>query len=54
MKRITQEQVYKYMKKAGSKNPQIQEIIYGQAVTAAGSGEPYKVLQEVIKILKKK
>jgi len=54
MKSITQEQVYKYMEKEGSKNPQIQEIVYGQAATAAGSGEPYKVLQEVIKILKKK
>jgi len=54
LKNITEEQVYKYMDKAGTGNPKIQELVYEQAVAAAGSGEPFKVLQQVIKILKKR
>lgn len=45
--------IKKYMTKAGSKNPVIQEIILTNARTAAASGDPIKILKEVIKILKK-
>lgn len=53
IKNITEEDVYKYMTRAGTKNPTIQKIVYEQSVGAAGSGKPYKVLQQVIKVLKK-
>jgi len=51
---ITEEGVYKYMERAGTRNPKIQELLYEQATAAAGSGKPYKVLQQVVKILKKR
>jgi len=54
LKGITREGVYKYMHKAGTQNEKIQELVYEQAVAAAGSGEPWKVLQHVVKILKKR
>jgi hypothetical protein len=54
LENITEEGVYKYMERAGTKNPKIQELLYEQAVAAAGSGKPYKVLQQVVKILKKR
>jgi len=54
LRNITEAQVYKYMEKAGTKSPKIQELIYDQSVAAAGSGEPFKVLQQVVKILKKR
>jgi hypothetical protein len=54
LKNITEEQIYKYMEKAGTKNPKIQTLVYEQAVAAAQSGEPFKVLQQVVKILKKR
>jgi len=53
IKNITEEDVYKYMTRAGTKTPHIQKLVYEQAVGAAGSGKPYKVLQQVIKVLKK-
>jgi len=51
---ITQEGVYKYMENAGTKNPKIQELIYDQAAAAAMSAKPYKILQQVVKILQKR
>jgi len=54
LKNITKEGIYKYMKKAGTGNPTIQELIYEQAVVAAGSSEPFEVLKQVVKILKKR
>jgi len=54
LKTITREGVYKYMYKAGTQNPKIQELVYEQAVAAAGSGEPFEVLKQVVKILKKR
>jgi len=54
IKNITEDQIYKYMEKAGTKNRKIQELIYEQSVAAAGSGEPFKVLKQVVKILKKR
>jgi len=54
LKKITKEGVLEYMNRAGSKNPTIQEIIYEQAIKKAGSGEPFKVLKEVVKILSRK
>ncbi len=54
IKNITEEGIYKYISRAGTKNPKIQELIYEQAVAAAGSGEPFMVLKQVVKILKKR
>lgn len=54
IKNITEQEVYDYMSRAGTKNPKIQEIVYEQATAAAGSGKPYKILQQVVKLLKKK
>ena len=54
LKNITQEGVYAYMTRAGSKNPTIQEIIYNQAMQKAGSSKPFDVLKEVVKILNRK
>ncbi len=54
LKNITREGVYHYMENAGTKNPKIQELVYDQAVAAAGSGEPFIVLKKVVEILKKR
>lgn len=54
LKNITKEGVFKYMGKAGTKNTMIQELIYDQASAAAGSGEPFEVLKQVVKILNKR
>jgi len=54
LKNITREGVYKYMHNAGTKNDKIKELVYEQSVAAAGSGEPFKVLKQVVKILKKR
>ena len=53
-KTLTTEDIYKYIGKAGSKNPRIQEIIYEQAEVAAGSSRPVEVLKQVVKLLKSK
>lgn len=50
---ITEEGVYNYMARAGTKNPIIQKLVYEQAETAAGSSKPVDVLRQVAKILKK-
>ena len=54
LKNITREGVYKYMERAGTRNPKIQELVYEQAVAAAGSGEPVKVLKQIVQIMKKR
>jgi hypothetical protein len=46
--------VYAYMERAGTKNPTIQKIVYEQAEAAAQSSVPFKVLHQVIKIMKAK
>lgn len=51
---MTEEDVYAYMTRAGTKNEKVQEIIYQQAESAAQSSRPVNVLKEVIKILKSK
>jgi hypothetical protein len=51
---MTEEDVYSYMERAGTKNPQVQKIIYEQAEAAAQSSKPYKVLAQVVRILKNK
>ena len=53
-KYVNEEFIYKYMNKVGTGNEKIQQIVYDQAVNAAGSGNHYKVLREVVKILGKK
>jgi len=53
IKNITEAEVYNYMTRAGTSNPKIQELIYEQAIGAAKSGKPVKVLQQVVKLLKK-
>jgi hypothetical protein len=54
LKNITKEGVYKYMERAGTRNPKIQELVYDQAVAAAGSGEPVQVLKQIVQIMKKR
>lgn len=51
---LNREMIIKYIANKGSKNPKIQDIIYEQAVSEAGSGKPIKVLKQVVKIMKKK
>lgn len=51
---MTEADVYAYMERAGTKNEQIQKIVYEQAEIAAGSSKPYKVLAQVVKLLKDK
>lgn len=51
---MTEEDVYAYMRRAGTNNEQIQKIIYEQAEAAVGSSKPYKVLGQVVKLLKDK
>lgn len=51
---LNREMIIKYIANKGSKNPKIQDIIYEQAVSEAGSGKPIEVLKQVVKIMKKK
>jgi hypothetical protein len=51
---MTEEDVYAYMHRAGTRNEHVQKIIYEQAEIAVGSSKPYKVLGQVIKLLKSK
>ena len=50
---VTKEDVISWLRKKGTKNKQVQEIIYEQAVGQCGSGKPYKVLMELTKVIKK-
>jgi len=51
--KITKEDVIKWLNKKGTKNPQVQEIIYEQALGQCGSGKPYRVMMELSKVVKK-
>lgn len=51
---ITEEGVYEYMERAGTKNPTVQKLLYEQAEVAAGSSRPVEVLRQVVKLLKSK
>ena len=42
------------MERAGTKNKQIQKIVYEQAEAAAKSSKPVEVLKQVVKIIKTK
>lgn len=53
-KNLTREDIFKYMRRAGAKNPQVQEIVYEQAVLASKNSTPIEVLKQVINIMKKK
>lgn len=50
---LTEEDIYKYMEKAGTKNKKIQEIVYEQASAAASKHTPFEILRQVVKILNK-
>lgn len=52
-KNLTKEDIFKYMDRAGTKNPKVQEIVYEQAVLAAKNSTPVEVLRQVIKLTKK-
>ena len=51
---LTKEDIYKYMHKAGTKNPKIQNIVYEQASSLAPTSKPIDILKQVIKVMKKK
>ena len=53
LKNITEEDIYTYMTRAGTKNPRIQEIVLDEARKKAESGDLLKVFKEVVKALKK-
>lgn len=50
---LTDDDIYKYMERAGTKNKKIQEIIYEQASAAASDASPFEILRQVVKILNK-
>lgn len=50
---LTKDDVLKIMERKGTKNKQIQEIIYEQAQKISTKNEPASILKEVFKILKK-
>ncbi len=50
---LTKEDVLRYIEKKGSKNPEVQKLIYEQAKTAAQKDSPAHILKEVAIILKK-
>jgi len=49
---VTEDQIYIYMEKAGTKNPDVQKIIYEQA--SQGAVNNYDILKNVVKIIKRK
>ena len=51
--KLTKEDVIQWLNKKGTKNPQVQEIIYEQALGQCGSGKPYRVMMELSKVVKK-
>lgn len=53
-KNLSKEDVLNWLTMRGTKDKEIQGIIYEQAVSQAGSGKPYKVLLELTKVIKKK
>jgi hypothetical protein len=52
-KNITKEDVLRYIGKKGTKNPEIQDIIYKQASSVAKKDIPAYILKEVYNILKR-
>ncbi len=53
LKNLTEEDIYDYMARAGTKNKQIQEIVLSDARKKAESGDLLKVFKEVVNALKK-
>jgi len=53
IKNITEEDVYSYMTRAGTKKKEVQKLIYEQAEVEAASSIPVHVLKQVVKVLKK-
>lgn len=51
---MTESDIYAYMERAGTKNPQVQKIVYNQAESIAESSRPVDILKQVVKILKSK
>jgi len=49
---MTEADVYAYMDRAGTRNAQVQKLVYEQAELAAKSSKPYKVLAQVVKLIK--
>ncbi|MBR9682655.1 MAG: hypothetical protein GOV02_03180 [Candidatus Aenigmarchaeota archaeon] len=53
LRNLTEEDIYNYMARAGTKNKQIQEIVLSEARKKAESGDLLKVFKEVVNALKK-
>lgn len=53
-KNLSEEDIKRYIAAKGSKNPKIQEIIYEQAKLSAKKDTPAHILQEVVKLIRKK
>lgn len=53
-KNLSESDVYKYIEKNGTKNPEIQKIIFEQARVAAKKDTPAHILKSVVEIMKKK
>jgi hypothetical protein len=49
-KKLTREDVFKWMEKTGTRTPQIQEMLYEQAARQSQSTKPYKIMMEIQKI----
>jgi hypothetical protein len=49
---VSEDQIYIYMERAGTKNPDVQKIIFEQASQGAKSN--YEILRNVVKIIKRK
>jgi hypothetical protein len=49
---VTEDQIYIYMDRAGTKNPDVQKIIFEQA--SQGAVNNYDILKNVVKIIKRK
>ena len=53
LKSITEEQIFEFMERAGTKNPRIQKIVFENAQAQAKSSDNLAILKEVVKALKK-
>jgi len=49
-KKLTREDVFKWLNKNGTKNPEIQELVYNQTSSQIGSTKPYMILVELQKL----
>lgn len=54
LENLTKEHLFKFMESRGSRNPEIQEIIYNSAVQEAESAKPKEVFKVLVKVLGKK